>query len=102
MPSIQLYDTTLRDGAQREGISLSVVDKLNITQKLDELGIHYMTLDEILWFFIEKNNNPDEIIKLGYEREIVEKVVNLVKRTKFKRYKPPAPVLRRYNYKELV
>ena len=42
MLSVQLYDTTLRDGAQREGISLSVVDKLNITQKLDELGIHYI------------------------------------------------------------
>ena len=42
MSSIQLYDTTLRDGAQREGISFSVVDKLNIAQKLDELGIHYI------------------------------------------------------------
>ena len=42
MSSVQLYDTTLRDGAQREGISLSVVDKLNIARKLDELGIHYI------------------------------------------------------------
>ncbi|MFA5604255.1 MAG: citramalate synthase [Dehalococcoidales bacterium] len=40
--SIQLYDTTLRDGAQKEGISFSVVDKLNIAGKLDELGIHYI------------------------------------------------------------
>ncbi|MDO8688345.1 MAG: citramalate synthase, partial [Dehalococcoidales bacterium] len=39
---IQLYDTTLRDGAQREGISFSAVDKLNIAQKLDELGIHFI------------------------------------------------------------
>lgn len=42
MPQVQLYDSTLRDGSQREGISFSVVDKLNITQKLDELGIHYI------------------------------------------------------------
>ncbi len=42
MPSIQLYDTTLRDGAQREGISFSVIDKLHIAQKLDELGIHFI------------------------------------------------------------
>ncbi|MCX5716119.1 MAG: hypothetical protein NTV07_04555, partial [Candidatus Omnitrophica bacterium] len=33
-----LYDTTLRDGAQTEGISFSVADKIRITQKLDELG----------------------------------------------------------------
>ncbi|MFC1948692.1 citramalate synthase [Chloroflexota bacterium] len=42
MLSVELYDTTLRDGAQREGISLSVVDKLNIAQKLDELGVRYI------------------------------------------------------------
>ncbi len=42
MSSVQLYDTTLRDGAQREGISFSVVDKLNIAKKLDELGIHFI------------------------------------------------------------
>jgi 2-isopropylmalate synthase len=40
--SVELYDTTLRDGAQSEGISFSVVDKLHIVQKLDELGIHYI------------------------------------------------------------
>ena len=42
MSPVQLYDTTLRDGAQSEGISFSVVDKLNIARKLDELGIHFI------------------------------------------------------------
>ena len=37
-----LYDTTLRDGAQKEGISFSVVDKLEIARKLDVLGIGYI------------------------------------------------------------
>lgn len=39
MSNVQLYDTTLRDGAQMEGMSLSVEDKLLIVRKLDELGI---------------------------------------------------------------
>ena len=39
MNEIELYDATLRDGTQQEGISLSVEDKLAITQRLDELGI---------------------------------------------------------------
>ena len=42
MTKIYLYDTTLRDGTQREGISLSLDDKLKITQKLDEFGIDYI------------------------------------------------------------
>jgi 2-isopropylmalate synthase len=40
--TIELYDVTLRDGAQREGISFSVEDKLRIAQKLDELGVSYI------------------------------------------------------------
>ncbi len=42
MRRIEIYDTTLRDGAQSEDISFSVEDKLRITEKLDELGIHYI------------------------------------------------------------
>ncbi len=37
-----IYDTTLRDGTQREGISLSCDDKLRIAQKLDDLGVTYI------------------------------------------------------------
>ncbi|MBZ0278406.1 MAG: citramalate synthase, partial [Anaerolineae bacterium] len=40
--SIAIYDTTLRDGTQREGISLSVADKLKITRLLDNLGVAYI------------------------------------------------------------
>ena len=42
MAQVQIYDTTLRDGAQQEGLSLSVEDKLKIAKKLDELGIQYI------------------------------------------------------------
>jgi 2-isopropylmalate synthase len=39
---VQLYDTTLRDGVGRHGISFSLADKLKIVKKLDELGIQYI------------------------------------------------------------
>ncbi|MFC1900722.1 citramalate synthase [Chloroflexota bacterium] len=42
MAAVQVYDTTLRDGAQSEGISFSLVDKLNIARKLDEMGVHFI------------------------------------------------------------
>jgi 2-isopropylmalate synthase len=38
-PALEVYDTTLRDGAQQEGLSLSVVDKLAIARHLDDLGV---------------------------------------------------------------
>ena len=39
---VDIYDTTLRDGAQREGLSLTVSDKLKIASKLAELGVAYI------------------------------------------------------------
>ncbi len=39
---IVIYDTTLRDGAQREGLSLSLDDKLKITHLLDEMGVPFI------------------------------------------------------------
>lgn len=42
MRKIEIYDTTLRDGAQSEDISFSVEDKLRIAERLDDLGIHFI------------------------------------------------------------
>jgi 2-isopropylmalate synthase len=39
---VEIFDTTLRDGAQLEGISLTVDDKLRIAEQLDWLGVHYI------------------------------------------------------------
>ena len=40
--TVELYDTTLRDGSQGEDISFTVEDKIHIVEKLDDLGIHYI------------------------------------------------------------
>ena len=39
---VKIYDTTLRDGTQGEGISFSVTDKLLIAQRLDQFGVDYI------------------------------------------------------------
>ncbi|MHC4715670.1 MAG: citramalate synthase [Planctomycetota bacterium] len=39
---IQVYDTTLRDGTQAQGVSLSLEDKLMIAEKLDDIGVDYI------------------------------------------------------------
>ena len=40
--SVEIFDTTLRDGAQFEGISLTVEDKLRVAEQLDWLGVHWI------------------------------------------------------------
>ena len=39
---VEIYDTTLRDGTQGEGVSFSVADKLRVAEKLDDFGVHYV------------------------------------------------------------
>ncbi|HZJ07595.1 MAG TPA: citramalate synthase [Nocardioidaceae bacterium] len=41
-PGFHVYDTTLRDGAQQEGLNLSVADKLTIARQLDNLGVGFI------------------------------------------------------------
>jgi len=41
-PQVEIYDTTLRDGSQGEGINFSVVDKLRIAERLDQFGVQYI------------------------------------------------------------
>lgn len=53
METIKIYDTTLRDGAQTEGISFSNEDKIKIIKKLDEVGFDYI---ECGW---PSSNNKD-------------------------------------------
>src|SRR5947208_9067345 len=42
MTRIAIYDTTLRDGSQGEGVNFSLQDKLLITRRLDDLGVDYV------------------------------------------------------------
>lgn len=41
-PQVEIYDTTLRDGSQGEGINFSLADKLRIAERLDAFGVHYI------------------------------------------------------------
>jgi len=39
---VEVFDTTLRDGTQREGLSLSAQEKLRVAERLDTLGVHFI------------------------------------------------------------
>jgi 2-isopropylmalate synthase len=42
LSELEIYDTTLRDGTQGEGVAFSVADKLRIAERLDAFGVHYI------------------------------------------------------------
>ncbi|HHV63298.1 MAG TPA: citramalate synthase [Firmicutes bacterium] len=63
MRQVKLYDTTLRDGAQMEGISFSVEDKIRIAQRLDEFGVDYI---EGGW----PGSNPKDVEFFEYARSL--------------------------------
>jgi 2-isopropylmalate synthase len=64
VPQIQLYDTTLRDGMQGEGMSLSADEKLRVAHALDGLGVHLIEAG-----FPSSNPKEDELFELlSHER----------------------------------
>ena len=78
MNAVKLYDTTLRDGAQSEGISFSVEDKIKIATRLDEFGVHYIeggwpgSNPKDVEFFkrVQKLNfNPSKVVAFGSTRK---------------------------------
>ncbi|MFH1715324.1 MAG: citramalate synthase [Elusimicrobiota bacterium] len=68
--NVKIYDTTLRDGSQGEGISLSLDDKLKIAKRLDTLGVHYL---EGGW----PGSNPKDILFFEKVRELDLKKIKI-------------------------
>ena len=70
-PEIELYDTTLRDGSQGEGINFSVADKLRIAEKIDGFGIHYIeggwpgSNPKDIEFFAQAKRKPLKVARLA-------------------------------------
>lgn len=83
MEQVFVYDTTLRDGSQSEGINFSVEDKIRILQKLDEFGMHYVECgwpganpkDTVLFERLKKIKTQNaKIVAFGATRKAGKKV----------------------------
>lgn len=62
-----------------------------------ELGISYRTADSILYLIVEKNFRRSEVITEGYREEDIDRVIELMRKSRFKRHTPPVPCLRAQN-----
>ena len=95
-PIGHLYKTEIKEMARILDLPERVIEK-NPTADLwenqtdeDEIGISYKKLDEILYNLFDLNKSKEEIIKLGYFAEEIEKVMRMYKNSEFKRRMPNA------------
>jgi 2-isopropylmalate synthase len=63
--TVQLYDTTLRDGMQGQGMSLSAAEKVRVVQALDRLGVHFIEAG-----FPSSNPKEEELFQLLADVEL--------------------------------
>ena len=77
MKSVQIFDSTLRDGAQGENVNFSVEDKLNVMKALDDFGIDFIEAGnpasnpKDLEFFKRAEQCPPKHAKLVDRKSVV-------------------------------
>lgn len=94
-PLGDLYKTQIRELALHLGIPAKIQKKTPSAglwegqTDEEELGMTYEKVDRLLYAMVDKRRTFDEVIALGFKREIVERVVSLIKNSEFKRKLPP-------------
>lgn len=94
-PIGDLYKTQVRQLALAVGVPEVIVDKAPTADLWQgqtdegELGFTYADVDQLLYLMIDERYTPEECVHEGFDRKFVETVVNLVKRSHFKRVMPP-------------
>jgi len=93
-PLGDLYKTQVWQLAEELGVPRKIIEKkptadlwVGQTDE-DELGISYKEVDKLLYFMVDERKADEELIELGFERVLIEKVKFMVQRNQFKR-RPP-------------
>jgi len=93
-PLGDLYKTQVWQLAEELGVPRKIIDKkptadlwIGQTDE-DELGLSYKTADKLLYFMIDERKTDAELIELGFEKNLIERIKTMVQRNQFKR-RPP-------------
>lgn len=96
-PLGDLYKTQIRQLAEHLGVPEKIRKKTPSaglwTGQTDEkeIGISYDKMDKILYQLVDKRTPKREMITSGFKKEDIEKMINLIKNSEFKRHLPPIP-----------
>ncbi|MGD9346104.1 MAG: NAD+ synthase [Candidatus Aminicenantes bacterium] len=94
-PLGDLYKTQVRELAQHLGIPEQIQNKAPTAglwegqTDEEELGLTYENVDKVLYQIVDKRRTAEEVIAAGFEKEMVERVISLIKNSEFKRKLPP-------------
>jgi NAD+ synthase len=93
-PLGDLYKTQVWQLAEELGVPKKIIEKkptadlwVGQTDE-DELGISYKVADKLLYFMIDERKTDDELVELGFERKLIERIRLMVQKNQFKR-RPP-------------
>lgn len=99
-PIGDLYKTQLRQLAAALGVPRQIIEKPPSADlwpgQTDEgeLGFTYAAVDQVLYLLFDEGASPEEVVAAGFERAFVERVLEIVRRTEFKRRLPPVARIR--------
>ncbi len=103
-PLGDLYKTQVWQLAEELGVPRKIIDKkptadlwIGQTDE-DELGISYKIADKLLYLMIDERKNDDELVELGFDRKLIERIRLMVQRSQFKR-RPP--VIAKISYRTI-
>lgn len=94
-PLGDLYKTQIRELAKYLGVPEHIQKKAPTAglwegqTDEDELGMTYEDVDRLLYEMVDKRQTAEEVIELGFKKKMVERVIDLVKNSEFKRKLPP-------------
>jgi NAD+ synthase len=94
-PIGDLYKSQVRQMAEAVGVPDAIIRKAPSADLWpgqtdeDESGFSYPVLDRLLFWLVDKRRSLDEVVALGFERELVERVDRMVAGAEFKRQVPP-------------
>ncbi len=95
MPIGDLYKTQVWQMARDLGLPLKIIEKAPTADlwpgQTDEgeLGFSYRQADQILFLLVDERKTPEEVEKEGFPRELIEKIIERVRKYQFKRRMPP-------------
>lgn len=98
-PLGDLYKSQIRELASHLGVPEKIRQKKPTaglwSGQTDEkeLGISYDKLDEILFHLVDKRRPAEEVVDMGFQKEHVEMIIGMIKKSEFKRKPPPIPKL---------